>query len=264
MAGRPGPGRRHRMVDTACWTRTGDRRHGWRPGRVDHGDNVRLLDAGWRLRWADASGRATDQDRSAARTTRGIGSYGRGLTTATTGSCSGASPAKPRLGTLLSSDDFGSSVERAAHGQVLWRVRVKVAGEGGTCGRLWVGKGQDSCCLAILGRRLLDVCVKSSEDEVASGVRSTSADTLSDQPRSEWPAGREADRTLAQRTAAVGLTDRGSLSEFALMADRPLQRADDDGLDLGGLRRSLTGATFLKCGAHAARIVAGQSTVARL
>src|SRR6266516_7005153 len=73
-------------------------------------------------------------------------------------------------------------------------------------------------CLGLLGRRLLNVCVKFSEDEVESGVRSTSTDTLSDQPLSEWPAGREADRTLAQRTAAVGLTDRGSLSELALMA----------------------------------------------
>src|SRR5829696_8350119 len=89
--------------------------------------------------------------------------------------------------------------------------------------------------LGILGRRLLDVCVKFSEDEVESGVRSTSADTLSDQPLSEWPAGREADRTSAQRTAAVGLTDRGSLSELALMADHPLRRADDDGF---GPRRS--------------------------
>jgi hypothetical protein len=66
--------------------------------------------------------------------------------------------------------------------------------------------------LGLLGRRLLNVCVKFSEDEVESGVRSTSTDTLSDQPLSEWPAGREAGRTLAQRTAAVGLTDRGSLS----------------------------------------------------
>jgi hypothetical protein len=37
------------------------------------------------------------------------------------------------------------------------------------------------------------------------------------------------------RTAAVGLTDRGSLSERALMAARPLRLADDDGL---GSRRS--------------------------
>ena len=100
-----------------------------------------------------------------------------------------------------------------------------------------------AACLGILGRRLLNVCVKFSEDEVESGVRSTSADTLSDQPLSEWPAGREADRTLAQRTAAIGLTDRGSLSDFAPMTDRPLRLADDDVSDLGGLRRSLTGTT---------------------
>ena len=102
--------------------------------------------------------------------------------------------------------------------------------------------------LGILGRRLLDVCVKFSEDEVELGVRSTSADTLSDQPLSEWPAGWEADRTLAQRTAAVGLTDRRSLSEFALMANRPLRRADDHGSDLGGPRRSLTGVPSRKFG----------------
>src|SRR5215216_2326906 len=92
------------------------------------------------------------------------------------------------------------------------------------------------CCrgpvrtLWILGRRLLNVCLKFSVDEVESGVSSTPADTLSDQPLSEWPAGREADRTSVQRTAAVGLTDRGSQSEFALMADRPLRLADDGGL----------------------------------
>src|SRR5215218_9083275 len=72
-------------------------------------------------------------------------------------------------------------------------------------------------------------CDKFSGDEVGSGVRSTSSDTSSDQPLSEWPAGREADRTLAQGTAAVGLRDRGSLSEVALVADRPLRLADDSG-----------------------------------
>ena len=100
--------------------------------------------------------------------------------------------------------------------------------------------------LGILGRRLLDVCVKFSEDEVELGVRSTSADTLSDQPLSEWPAGWEADRTLAQRTAAVGLTDRGSRSQVALVADHPLRLADDHGVDLGGPRRSLTGGLSLR------------------
>src|SRR5215218_3707377 len=58
-----------------------------------------------------------------------------------------------RIPALLSSDDCGSRVEREAQGQVggqvLWRVRVKVVGEGGSCGRLWVGKGQDSCCLML-------------------------------------------------------------------------------------------------------------------
>src|SRR4029453_7444615 len=103
--------------------------------------------------------------------------------------------------------------------------------------------------LGLLGRRLLNICVKFSEDEVESGVRSTSADTLSDQPLSEWPAGREADRTLAQRTAAVGLTGRGSLSELALMADRPVRLADDHGVDLGGPRQRLTGGPSLRCSA---------------
>jgi hypothetical protein len=44
--------------------------------------------------------------------------------------CSAAPPAKPRLGALLSSDDFGSSVERRAKRQVLCRrhTRVDVAG----------------------------------------------------------------------------------------------------------------------------------------
>jgi hypothetical protein len=36
--------------------------------------------------------------------------------------CSAAPPAKPRLGALLSSDDFGSSVGRKVQVQVLWRV----------------------------------------------------------------------------------------------------------------------------------------------
>jgi hypothetical protein len=41
---------------------------------------------------------------------------------------------------------------------------------------------------------------------------------------------------LAQRTAAVGLTDRGSLSEFALMADRRCGLPMTVVQELGGLR----------------------------
>jgi hypothetical protein len=40
------PGRWNRWVDTTWWTRTGDRRHGRRPGLGDHGGNARLLAAG--------------------------------------------------------------------------------------------------------------------------------------------------------------------------------------------------------------------------
>jgi hypothetical protein len=49
------------------------------------------------------------------------------VTTAVTRQLLGVAPrSKPRLGALLSSDDFGSSVERAAHGQVLWQVHPRV------------------------------------------------------------------------------------------------------------------------------------------
>src|SRR6266487_924471 len=96
-----------------------------------------------------------------------------------------------------------------AHVAATWNCPV-----GATGSERSLGSG-----VGLLGRRLLNVCVKFSEDEVESSVRSTSTDTLSDQPLSEWPAGRDADRTLAQRTAAVGLTDRGSLSELALITD---------------------------------------------
>jgi hypothetical protein len=47
--------------------------------------------------------------------------------TALSGACSVALSAKPRPGALLSLDDFGSSVERAGYGQVLWRVQIRAA-----------------------------------------------------------------------------------------------------------------------------------------
>ena len=47
--------------------------------------------------------------------------------TALPGTCSFAPSAKPRLGALLSSDDYGSSVEREVHGQVLWRAHMRWA-----------------------------------------------------------------------------------------------------------------------------------------
>jgi hypothetical protein len=96
--------------------------------------------ARWTLRWADASGRATTQDSSPARTTRGITLYRRGLTPPRQAAARGAtSPDRPRLDALLSSNDYGSSVERAAHGQVLWRVRCgdRFSAEWGSLWRLY-------------------------------------------------------------------------------------------------------------------------------
>jgi hypothetical protein len=126
----------HRTTEPDGWTP-----HAGRGPATDAMAGVALsrtatVPARWTLPWADASGRATNQDSSAARTTRGITLYGRGLTTATTGSCSGGatSPDRPRLGALLSSEDFGLSVERTAKLHPLWRVssrRYSVAGFGG-------------------------------------------------------------------------------------------------------------------------------------
>src|SRR4029450_4259117 len=96
------------------------------------------------------------------------------------------------------------------HGSLLSLPRSRTMGTGRTA----VGER-----FVPLGRRLLNICVSFSEDEVALGVRSTSADTLSDQPLSEWPAGREADRTSAQRTEAGGPTERGSLSDVSPTPD---------------------------------------------
>jgi hypothetical protein len=54
------------------------------------------------------------------------------LPTALPGACSVALSAKPRPGALLPSDDYGSSVEREAHGQALWRdCSVRLDGESG-------------------------------------------------------------------------------------------------------------------------------------
>jgi hypothetical protein len=102
-AGQPGPGRRNRMGGHPCWTRTGDRRHGWRSGM----SSTATVPAGWM-----AAGRSAGQRRLGDQPTRtaqqqglrgGSRSYGRGLTTATTGSCSVrfAGQAAPRRTAVL-------------------------------------------------------------------------------------------------------------------------------------------------------------------
>jgi hypothetical protein len=101
-------------VDTRCWTPTGDRRRGWRPGSVDQGDDARPLDVGWTLRRADASGRVTTQDRSAARTPRAPRCYRPAWPPPRPSAAGAMRPSSWRLGALLSSDDYGSSVEPTA------------------------------------------------------------------------------------------------------------------------------------------------------
>jgi hypothetical protein len=57
-------------VDTAWWTPTGDRQHGRHPGIAGQCDDARPLDAGWKLRRADAT-----LGRSATRTAQQTGHY---------------------------------------------------------------------------------------------------------------------------------------------------------------------------------------------
>src|SRR5215217_8614993 len=96
----------HRLVDT------GDRHHCLPAGRVDHGDDARPLETGWRLLRANVVWASNHQDRSTARTPRAATLLRIGLATAATVSCRCRPPSGWRLGALLSSDEF--RVERRA------------------------------------------------------------------------------------------------------------------------------------------------------
>jgi len=78
------------------------------------GDDGRPLDAGWTLRRADAVWASNDPGRLSSKDSEGIMLPRTGLVTAATVGCGGTPPSSWRLGALLSSDDFGSSVERKA------------------------------------------------------------------------------------------------------------------------------------------------------
>jgi len=129
-AGQPDPGRQdrmggHRLLDT------GDRRRGVPAGRVDHGDNARPLESGWTLLWADAvwasNPRTAQQQGRRGHPRR----HGQVWPPPRPSAAGGTPPSSWRLGALLSSDDYGSSVERTAHGQVLCE-----ASAGGAVARL--------------------------------------------------------------------------------------------------------------------------------
>jgi hypothetical protein len=77
----PKPDGGHRMLDS------GDRRRGLPAGRVNHGDNADLSIPAGRSSGQTPSGRATTQDRSAARTPRAPTLPPMGLATAATVSC---------------------------------------------------------------------------------------------------------------------------------------------------------------------------------
>ena len=124
-AGQPGPGRRnrmggHRMLDA-------DRRPTPWLASWHCRARRRCLTAGCPL---DRRRVGDQQTRTAQRQgLRGASrSQGRGLTTATTGSCLVTSRGvERRLGALLSSDDYGPSVKRAATLRPLWQWQCEWA-----------------------------------------------------------------------------------------------------------------------------------------
>jgi hypothetical protein len=103
-------------VDTTWWTRTGDRRCGWRPGIADRGDDTRRLDAPpGRRRLGEQQPRQLS-----SKDFEGIMLLRTGLATAATVGCGGTPPSSWRLGALLSSDDYGSSVGRPGGGHPVY------------------------------------------------------------------------------------------------------------------------------------------------
>jgi hypothetical protein len=123
MAGRLDPDDSTGQVDTPWWTPTGDTgtasvlalpATAMTPDRWEAVGELRRTQAIWTI---------SNHDRTAAKDTARTG-----LATAVTRPLQGGTPpSSQRLGALLSSDDFGSSVERKAHGQVLCRARMQAA-----------------------------------------------------------------------------------------------------------------------------------------
>jgi hypothetical protein len=110
-------------VNTRCWTPT-DAMAGVFAVSTRAMTPHRWMAAG-RSAGQTPAGRATTQDRSAARTPRAPRCYRPAWLPPRPSAAGGRPPSSRRLGALLSSDDFGSSVERQAAGQVLWRGHMR-------------------------------------------------------------------------------------------------------------------------------------------
>jgi hypothetical protein len=121
-AGRPDPGPPTPEGWTPPAAHSGDRGRGVAAGRGDHGADARPLATGWTLLGAAAVWASNLQDRSTTRTPRHPRWDGRAWPPPRPSVAGGMPPSSWRLGALLSSDDYGSSVEREALGQVLWRA----------------------------------------------------------------------------------------------------------------------------------------------
>ena len=107
-------------MDTACWTPATDAVACLLAGSTT-ATTPDPLDTGWTLLWADAVWASNHQDRSAARTPGAPTPPRTGLATAATSAAGGTPPSSWRLGALLSSDDFGRTVERDGGCHVLWQ-----------------------------------------------------------------------------------------------------------------------------------------------
>src|SRR5215218_3013034 len=129
-AGQPDPGRQDRMGGhrmgghrrptpwRACWPCRPRRPRPTPRERLDAPPGRRRLDE-------------QPPDRAAARTPGAPTPPRTGLATAAIVSCRGPPPSSWRLGALLSSDKCGSSVERAAYVQVLWRADMRAGAVAG-------------------------------------------------------------------------------------------------------------------------------------
>jgi hypothetical protein len=107
-------------VDTACWTPATDA-VAWLLAMSTTATTPELsLPAGRTLLRADAVWAGNNQDRSTARTPRAPSLLPTGLAAAATVSCSGTPPSSWRLGALLSSGDYGSSLERSGGGHPVY------------------------------------------------------------------------------------------------------------------------------------------------